>query len=197
MVSLNNNNNKIVFAGLIIISVFVPGCIDSFLSESYTESTGTDQAVSPTVTFTPDSIQPPAAVPINSSMPDTSKIKINPIEYYNTRLLDYYLNYTTLEEKDICGRPGDPARAGDAGIVIRGTLKNEYDKDYYIFLSAEAYDSKGNLLGRNLDPGPVCGMIAPHVESNKSEKFELHLKYYDTISKINLFSGDVSEIPPP
>lgn len=133
----------------------------------------------------------------DSTAHDISKIKINPVEYDKTKLLDYYLNYTTLEEKDICGRPGDPARAGDAGIVIRGTLKNEYDKDYYIFLSAEAYDSKGNLLGRSLDSGPICGMIAPYVISNKSEKFELHLKYYDTISKINLFSGGISEIPPP
>ncbi|NJD51849.1 MAG: hypothetical protein FIB07_03185 [Candidatus Methanoperedens sp.] len=132
-----------------------------------------------------------------STAPDISKIKINPIEYDKTKLLDYYLNYTTLEEKDICGRPGDPARAEDTGIVIRGTLKNEYDKDYYIFLSAEAYDSKENLLGRSLDSGPICGMIAPYVISNKTEKFELHLKYYETISKIKLFSGGISEIPPP
>lgn len=193
------NKNKIVIAGLIIITVFVPGCIDSFLGESETKSTGTEKipAVSTNITFTPGPNQHPTPIPTDSTASDISKIIINPIEYPNTKLLDYYLDYTTLEEKDICGRPGDPARVGDAGIVIRGTLKNEYDKDYYIFLRAEAYDLKGNLLGSSLDSGPICGMIAPYVESNKSEKFELHLKYYDTISKINLFSGDISEIPPP
>ncbi len=190
-------NNKIVFAGLIIITVFVPGCIGRFLNESETESTGTDQAVSTTVTFTPGTIQDLKAYPNDSIQPDISKIKINPIETDNTKLLDYYLDYETLEEKDICGLPGDPAKAGDAGIVIRGNLKNEYNKDYYIFISAEAYDSKGNLIGRSLDSGPICGMIAPYVRSNTTEKFELHLKYYDTISKIDLRSGSVSEIPPP
>lgn len=132
-----------------------------------------------------------------STVPDISKIKIISIEFENTKLLDYHLDYTTLEEKDICGRPGDTAKAGDSGIVIGGTLKNEYDKDYYIFLSAEAYDSRGNLLGRSLDSGPICGMIAPYVASNNTKNFELHLNYYDTISRINLISGSVSEIPPP
>lgn len=197
VVSLNKNN--IVIVGLIIITVFVLGCIDSFLSKSETDSIGTEkiQAVSPTIMFTPGLTQPLAVIPTDSTVPDISKIEINPVEYHNTKLLDYYLNYETLEEKNICGLPGDPAKAGDAGIVIRGTLKNEYDKNYYIFLSAEAYDSKGNLLGRSLDSGPICGMIAPYVRRNETENFELHLKYYDTISKINLRSGSVSEIPPP
>ena len=188
-----------MFAGLLINTVFVLGCIDIFLNESEMDSTGIEkaQAVSPTVVITPGPTQPPTAVPIDSIAPDISKIKINPVEYHNTKLMDYYLNYTTLEEKNICGLPGDPAKAGDAGIEIQGTLKNEYDKDYYIFLSAEAYDSKGNLLGSSLDSGPICGMIAPYVRSNETENFELHLKYYDTISKINLRSGSVSEIPPP
>lgn len=193
------NKNKIVIVGLIIITVFVLGCIDNFLSESETKSTGREKtpAVSPNVTFTPGPNQSPTAIPTDSTAPDISKIKINPIEYVNTKFLDYYLDYTTLEEQDICGLPGDPSKAGDAGIVIRGALKNEYDKDYYIFLRAEAYDSKGNLLGRSLDSGPICGMIAPYVRRNETENFELHLKYYDTISKINLRSGSVSEIPPP
>ena len=108
-----------------------------------------------------------------------------------------YVSDQTLEEKDICLRSSEGAKAGDPGILIRGTLKNEYEKDYYIFLSATAYDSKGNILGTSLDSGPICGMIAPYVKNNKTENFELHLKYYGTISKIKLVSGSVSELPPP
>lgn len=195
------NSDKIVFAGLIIITLFVSGCIDSFLSESDTQSTGTEkaQAMSTTVMFTPSTSQAQKTVPNDSTQPDLSKIEIHPIEDNNTKLLDYYFNYTILEEKDICVifRSRDEAMPGDPGIIIRGTLKNEYDRDYYIFLRAEAYDSNGNLLGSCLDSGPICGLIAPHVKSNKTENFELHLKYYSTISRINLISGGVSEIAPP
>ncbi len=108
--------------------------------------------------------------------------------------LNYSLNYTTLKNEDIClpytANPGDP------GVLIRGTLKNKYDKDYWIILSASAYDSTENLLGRSLDSGPICGVIARYVKSNETENFELHLKYSNAISKINL-SGGLSEIPPP
>jgi hypothetical protein len=109
-------------------------------------------------------------------------------------LLNYSLNYTTLKREDICFPYS--ANSEDPGIVIRGALKNEYDKDYWIILGAAAYDSNENLLGRSLDSGPICGIIARHVESNMTENFELHLKFNNTISKINL-SGSISEICPP
>lgn len=104
--AISLNKNKIVIAGLIIITVFALGCVDSFLNKSEIESTGTEkaQAVGPTVTFTPGTIQPLKAVPTDSTAPDISKIKINPIEYDNTKLLDYYLNYETLEERNICAK---------------------------------------------------------------------------------------------
>lgn len=131
--------------------------------------------------------------------PDLSKIKINQREgdYLldgKILLLNYSLNYTTLKREDICFPYS--ANSGDPGIVIRGALKNEYDKDYWIILGAAAYDSNENLLGRSLDSGPICGIIARHVESNMTENFELHLKFNNTISKINL-SGSISEICPP
>lgn len=109
-------------------------------------------------------------------------------------LLNYSLNLTTLKREDICNALS--AYPGDSGIVIRGTIKNEYDKDYWIILAAAAYDSNENLLGLSLDSGPVCGIIARHVESNTTENFELHLKCYNTISKINL-SGEINKFCPP
>jgi hypothetical protein len=109
-------------------------------------------------------------------------------------LLDYSLNYTTIKREDIC-LPSS-ANPGDSGIVLRGTLKNKYDRDYWITIAASAYDSNDNLVGYILDPGPICGMIARHIESKKTENFELHFKYYNTISKINL-SGGIGDICPP
>lgn len=109
-------------------------------------------------------------------------------------LLNYSLNYVTLQKEDIC-LPYS-ANPGDSGIVLRGILKNEYDRDYWITLGAEVYDSDDNSLGHVLDSGPICGIIARYVESNKTETFELHFKYNNTISKINL-SGEIGDVAPP
>lgn len=107
-------------------------------------------------------------------------------------LLNYSLNYITLQEVDTCMISANP---GDSGIVMRGTLKNEYDRDYWVIISAAAYDSNENLIEGVLDSGPVCGMIARHIESNKTENIELHFKYNNTISKINL-SGWIGDVCP-
>ena len=104
-------------------------------------------------------------------------------------LLNYSLNYATLKSSG-CVR--DMASLEDPGIVIRGTLKNEYDKDYWIILVATAYDSNGNIIGRSLDSGPICGAITRQVESNMTENFELHLKYDNKISRISI-SGDLRD----
>lgn len=104
-------------------------------------------------------------------------------------LLNYSLNYSTLNNEDIC-IPYYDASPTDPGIVIKGTLKNEEDRDYWVILSASAYDTKDNLVGRSTDSGgPVCGYIDLYVESNKTENFELHLKYNNTISRIKIFGG--------
>ncbi|HEY9205766.1 MAG TPA: hypothetical protein VIO58_07565 [Candidatus Methanoperedens sp.] len=108
-------------------------------------------------------------------------------------LLNYSLNYITLQQEDICPDSENP---GNSGIVMRGTLKNEYDRDYWIIIGAAAYDSNGNLIGRTLDSGPICGMIARHIKSNKTENIELHFKHNNTISKINL-SGAIGDRAPP
>jgi hypothetical protein len=110
-------------------------------------------------------------------------------------ILNYSLNYITLTEGDIC--LSDAANPGDPGIMISGVLKNEYDKDYWICLSAGAYDSDEKFLGGSTDSGPVCGIISRYIERNKTENFELHLKYNNTISKINLGLGCIMDIPPP
>jgi len=97
--------------------------------------------------------------------------------------------------KDIC--PPDAANVGDLGIVITGTIKNEYGRDYYICMAAHAFNSEGEQIWGSIDPGPVCGIIAPYVKSGQTGDFELHLKYREDIERIELSVGCVSEIPQP
>jgi hypothetical protein len=64
-------------------------------------------------------------------------------------------------------------------------------------MAAHAFNSEGEQIGGSIDPGPVCGIIAPYVKSGQTRDFELHLKYREDIERIELFVGCVSEIPPP
>ena len=213
------SSNKIVTTVIIslLLSVLFSGCI----GEKKTEETkgsiqkdAVDAAGQTQEIPTPNSLKTPEL----KQKIDLSKIKIYPREgeylssgsynkiavfgenkettYIDAKilLLNYSLNYTILKNEDIC--LPYTANPGDSGILIRGTLKNKYDKDYWIILSASAYDSTENLLGRSLDSGPICGIIARYLKSNETENFELHLKYSTAISKINL-SGGISEIMPP
>jgi eight-cysteine-cluster-containing protein len=146
-------------------------------------------------------IEPTKEVP---TMADIPHLNLTPQlgEYFTYRgnksqilLNDSRLKYCFLELKDIC--PPNAANVGDLGIVIAGTIKNEYGRDYYICMAAHAFNSEGEQIGGSIDPGPVCGMIAPYVKSGQTRDFELHLKYREDIERIELFVGCVSEIPPP
>ncbi|MDD2666128.1 MAG: hypothetical protein PHD13_06955 [Methanocellales archaeon] len=144
-------------------------------------------------------IEPTKEVPMMADIPHLTP---QPGEYFTYRgnkskilLNDSRLKYCSLELNDICSL--NAANVGDLGIVITGTIKNEYDRDYYICMAAHAFNSEGEQIGGSIDPGPVCGIIAPYVKSGQTEDFELHLKYREDIERIELFVGCVSEIPPP
>ncbi|MBE0516065.1 MAG: hypothetical protein IBX41_01565 [Methanophagales archaeon] len=144
-------------------------------------------------------LEPAKEVP---TMTDIPHLTPQPGEYFTYRgnksqilLNDSRLKYCFIELNDIC--PPNAANVGDLGIVITGTIKNEYDRDYYICMAAHAFNSEGEQIGHSIDPGPVCGIIAPYVKSGQTGDFELHLKYREDIERIELFVGCVSEIPPP
>ena len=146
-------------------------------------------------------IEPTKEMPTMTDIPHLN-LTPQPGEYFTYKgnkskilLNDSRLKYCFLELKDIC--PPNAANVGDLGIVITGTIKNEYDRDYYICMAAHAFNSEGEQIGHSIDPGPVCGMIAPYVKCGQTEDFELHLKYREDIERIELFVGCVSEIPPP
>lgn len=146
-------------------------------------------------------IEPTKEVPTMMDIPHLN-LTPQPDEYFTYRgnkskilLNDSRLKYCLLELKDIC--PPNAANVGDLGIVIAGTIKNEYDRDYWICMAAHAFNSEGEQIGGSIDPGPVCGIIAPYVKSGQTRDFKLHLKYREDIKRIELFVGCVSEIPPP
>ena len=146
-------------------------------------------------------LEPTKEVPTMTDSPHLN-LTPQPGEYFTYRgnkskilLNDSRLKYCFLELKDIC--PPNAANVGDLGIVIAGTIKNEYGRDYYICMAAHAFNSEGEQIGGSIDPGPVCGMIAPCVKCGQTGNFELHLKYREDIERIELFVGCVSEIPPP
>ena len=146
-------------------------------------------------------IEPTKEVPTMTDIPHLN-LTPQPGECFTYRgnkskilLNDSRLKYCFLELKDIC--PPNVANVGDSGIVITGTIKNEYDRDYFVCMAAHAFNSEGERIGHSIDPGPVCGMIAPYVKCGQTGNFELHLKYRADIERIELFVGCVSEIPPP
>jgi eight-cysteine-cluster-containing protein len=95
-------------------------------------------------------IEPTKEVPTMMEIPHLN-LTPQPGEYFTYRgnksqilLNDSRLKYCFLELKDIC--PPDAANEGDIGIVITGTIKNEYDRDYYICMAAHAFNSEGSRL---------------------------------------------------
>lgn len=128
-------------------------------------------------------------------MTDLSKIKIYPNNgsYFpgtKMSLMDYSLNYTARTE-DVCTI--DNTEPGDLGILVEGTIKNEYDKDYWISIDAQAYDFDGNSI-KHSTILPWC--TARYIENNNIEVFKIHLKYNNEISRINI-DISVSDFPPP
>jgi|GEM_PF-2646367 hypothetical protein len=93
-------------------------------------------------------------------------------------LIDSHLEYSKLMANQTTGPPVCPisAREGDPVVIIRGTVKNEYDRDYYVAISADLFNSREEKVGQIVDP-PVCGFAATLVKSNHTGSFELHVKY--------------------
>ncbi|MFP3909414.1 MAG: hypothetical protein ACLFVI_03235 [Archaeoglobaceae archaeon] len=113
-------------------------------------------------------------------------------------LINSSISYETLNI-DMCPSTKErwDVENGDLGIVVNGTLKSEYEKDYWVCLNAFAYDSTGGRIGGTLDLGHICGSINLHVDGGSEEHFKMHLNYREDIERIEINCGCVSEVPPP
>jgi len=83
------------------------------------------------------------------------------------------------------------------GIEISGSVRNEYERAYYVCLYAVAYNSRGEVVGRSVDYGPICGLTVLHLQSGETKDFKLHVELKNDIRQIEIFVGCLSEIPPP
>jgi len=188
--TISNINSKLLIIGLILLTIiFVTGCIDN--SEITENATNNLTAQNQNSEFKPFSSR------------DLSTLQLTPqLGEYFTRegnkskllLNDSNLKYCYLSQKDIC--LPDAANVSDLGIIINGTIKNEYARDYYILMSARALNSEGELIGGITDSGPICGTIVLHVKSGQTDFFEMHLKYREDIEQI-VIRASVHEVPPP
>ena len=76
-------------------------------------------------------------------------------------------------------------------ILLKGKIRNEYDKEYYVFLFAVAYDSSGREISESINTGapgtPWSKGIVAKLEAGGEANFELILKYDSRISLVRIF----------
>ena len=89
---------------------------------------------------------------------------------------------------------------GDPCVIINGTMRNEYDQDYYFAISAHVYNSTGSEIGPILTVySPQPRFTVTQVNKGATGFFELQIKYDGKdIANYELFIAfEPSETPPP
>jgi len=182
---------------LIILAIFILGCL------------GLEALITPAGTPTE-----------TSKIPAKHKIRVitaNGYLFYGNgstskiRLTAYTLNITAFEEgkfyiqRTVVGKlesvrkiyrikPGEPV------ILLRGTIRNDYDHKLYVSLLACSYDSSGKIVSRSVGSGapgtPEEKGAVVNLKSGEEKSFEFVLKYSGNISTIRIFAG-VSKSPLP
>jgi hypothetical protein len=88
---------------------------------------------------------------------------------------------------------------GDPCVIINGTIKNEYDGDYYFGITADVYNSAGETIGPILTvDSPQPGFTVAFVDKGAIGYFEIQIKYaVKDITSYDLFVAfEPSETPP-
>ena len=70
-------------------------------------------------------------------------------------------------------------KKGDPYVTIKGTVRNDYDKDIYFWLAGNIYDSNGIKVG-NVLPGhfePGFNFPYLNVKNSSTESFEMRVIY--------------------
>jgi hypothetical protein len=95
--------------------------------------------------------------------------------------------YYVASEKDYNGTAGTSfgkfVETGEPIIVINGTVRNDYDQDYYFFLEAYLYNASGGRVGdiqySYTTPGGF-GFRVIFAPNHSTALFEIMLKYNKT-----------------
>jgi len=89
---------------------------------------------------------------------------------------------------------------GDPCVIINGTIRNDYDEDYYFGITADVYNSKGEKIGPILTiNSPQPSFTVEKVNSDAVGVFEIQIKYdgKDIVSYDLFIAFEPTETPPP
>ncbi len=92
-------------------------------------------------------------------------------------LIDSELRYGVYD-RDIHFALGKRVFAGDDAVIISGTIRNDYEEDYYVAISASLYNPEGEKVGTVLSPSaPIPGFAVARVTRGSTSPFEIWVKY--------------------
>jgi len=93
-------------------------------------------------------------------------------------LIESHLSYGVYDRDVLDVVSGFSAKKGDPCVIINGTIRNDYDRDYYFSITADLYNSEGEKVGIILtDNAPFHGFTVAYVRSGHTGYFEMHVKY--------------------
>jgi hypothetical protein len=118
-------------------------------------------------------------------------------------LINSGIRYGTFDE-DVNWPPapgGYLAKTGDPCIIVNGTIRNDYDADYYIGLTANAYNSSGEKAGTIVNVGgshPWFAFTTTHTQSKGTDTFQIYIKYNGTdIKSYDIYAAFMPGPSPP
>jgi hypothetical protein len=117
-------------------------------------------------------------------------------------LVDSQLHYGVYNESFTrSGAAGSYSiNEGDPCIIINGTIRNDYDEDYYFCITADVYNSKGEKIEPILTiNSPQPGFTVEKVKRAAVGLFEIQIKHdRKDIVRYDLFIAfEPTETPPP
>jgi hypothetical protein len=150
-------------------------------------------------------IQPPS--PISVKQPKNGEYLHYPADYQGgvetkVFLVDSQLHYGVYNESFTrSGATGSYSiNKGDSCVIINGTIRNDYNEDYYFGITADVYNSKGEKIGPILTiNSPQPGFTLEKVNSDAEGVFEIQVRYDEKdIASYDLFIAfEPTETPPP
>jgi hypothetical protein len=78
---------------------------------------------------------------------------------------------------------------GDRAIIISGEIRNDYEADYYILITADVYNSGDKKIGIILSPSaPLPGFSSIFIKRASTAPFEIWVKYeQQDVTRYQLF----------
>jgi hypothetical protein len=113
-------------------------------------------------------------------------------------LVDSNLEYGAFEKE--VPFPGDfKVNKGDEAVIISGTIRNDYEEDYFVAVTADIYNKKGEKVGMVLSPNaPLPGFAVTFVAKASTSPYEIWIKYdLQDVKSYRIFIAYSPSIYPP